>query len=84
MIEHIFTKIFGFVLAGGPSAIISILIAIIIAMGYIMYNLIGSATEREKRIDVIIDNYYKGNMDLTTAFNELKQVLYQIKDRVSR
>lgn len=84
MIEDIFTKIFGFVLAGGPSAIISILIAIIIAMGYIMYNLIGSATEREKRIDVIIDNYYKGNMDLTTAFNELKQVLYQIKDRVSR
>jgi dUTPase len=84
MIDDILTKIFGFVLAGGPSAIISILIAIIMAMAYVIYTLVGSATDREKRIDVIIDNYYKGNMDLTTAFNELKQVLYQIKDRVSR
>lgn len=84
MVDEILTKIFGFVLAGGPSAVISILVAVIMGMVYVIYQLIGNATEREKRIDVIIDNYYKGNMDLTTAFNELKQVLYQIKDRVSR
>jgi hypothetical protein len=84
MIDYIITKIFGFVLTGGPSAIIAILLAIIAVLAYIIYVMYGNATDREKRIDIIIDNYYKGNMDLTTAFTELKQVLYQIKDRVSR
>ena len=77
-------KVLGIILAGGQPAIIAILFIIICVLLWERVKLDREASEREKRIDDIVDKYHTGNLNIIDAFRELHNVMQQIKDKVSR
>lgn len=80
--ESLFTDLLTILLNGGPHAIISILVLVIIIMYIDRRRLIADLNKKDAKIDQIIDDYYKGNLTLSDALNSLKVVLYEIKARL--
>lgn len=75
-------KLLDAVLAGGPQAYIAILVVFIGALIIERKRLLAELQKKDDKIDKIIDDYYRGNMTISEAFNSLKAVLYEIKSRL--
>lgn len=82
--DAIIEKVLSLITAGGSSAVIVVLLLVIGLLIAERIQTAKAAIERDKRLDDIIDKYYTGNIDLTSAFKELKIVLGQIKDKITR
>lgn len=68
--------------AGGPGAIIAILVIAVAALIYDRKRLLAEVTKKDEKLDRIIDDYYRGNMTLSEALNSLKLVLHEIKGKI--
>lgn len=75
LIERIFN--------GGPEAIIAVLILAVILLLFERRRLLEQLTKKEEKIDKMVDDYYKGNLTLTEALNNLKGVLYEVKGKLN-
>ena len=69
--------------AGGPEAIIAVLVLAIILLLFERRRLLEQLSKKEEKIDKIVDDYYKGNLTLSEALNNLKGVLYEVKSKLS-
>ncbi len=70
------------ILGGGPHAIIIILILFIIGLLYDRTRILKELHNKDEKISNIVDSYYKGNISLTEALNNLKNVLYEIRGKL--
>lgn len=88
-----FVSMLAHILAGGPEAIIALLLAIIAYLLYDRRNLTKSiaelsgfanvAKEEEKRVILsIVDRYHGGNLAMVQAMNEIKIVLASLQERI--
>lgn len=68
--------------SGGPAALIAVLILIIGFLFYERTRLLKEVEKKDEKLEKIIDDYYKGNMTISEAFNSLKLVLYEIKGKL--
>lgn len=66
-------------LNGAPGIIALILFFIIILMLVDRHNIIKLILHKEERIDAIVKDYYKGNMNVAEAMNSLKVMLSEMK-----
>lgn len=80
--EGILQALLTALLAGGPGAIIAILVGIIVFLLWDRKKLVETIDKKEEKIEKIIDDYYKGNLTLTEALNGLKMVLMEIKGQL--
>ncbi len=80
--DAIFEKLMLALLGGGPTAIIAVLIIAIFALAMERKRLLKEIEKKDDKIDKIIDDYYKGNMTISEAFNSLKLVLFEIKGKL--
>lgn len=71
------------VVAGGPEGIIAILLLIVIGLIWERKRLLDQLKTKEEKIDKIIDDYHNGNITLADALNSLKNVLFEIKGKIS-
>lgn len=80
--DAIIEKLLVALLSGGPTAIIAVLLLIIFGLFIERKRLLKEIEKKDDKLDKIIDDYYKGNMTISQAFNSLKEVLYEIKGRL--
>lgn len=80
--EGILQALLTALLAGGPGAIIAILVGIIAFLLWDRKKLVETIDKKEEKIEKIIDDYYQGNLTLTEALNGLKMVLIEIKGQL--
>ena len=71
------------VMTGGPKGIIVMLVVIIVALLFDRKRIVAENVKKELKIDSIIDDYYKGNLTLAEALNSLRNVLYELKGKIS-
>jgi len=82
MLDNI-VSIINTILTGDQNlAIIGILMCVIVYLSWDRHRLIEELTKKDLKIDKIIDDYFKGNITLSDALNELKLVLYEIKGKL--
>lgn len=81
-VDDLIQKLLVALLGGGPSAIIAVLLIIIIFLVLERRRLLKEIEKKDDKIDKIIDDYYKGNMTISEAFNSLKMVLFEIKSKL--
>ena len=74
------------VLAGGPSAVISLLLLFI---GYLIWDRVKlvksmkeSSTDYKKSLEVVLEKYHQGQIGLIEAFNEIKLILAKLEGRL--
>jgi predicted HTH domain antitoxin len=67
---------------GGPGAIVGLLLAFIVILLWDRRNLVAKIDQKEAKLEKIIDDYYKGNVTLTEALNNLRIVLAEIKGKL--
>lgn len=82
MIEAIFEKLLTVLLSGGPQAIISILLGIIVLLLLDRRRLNAEVARKDEKIEKIVEDYNKGNMTITQALAALREVLIEIKGRL--
>lgn len=77
------------IIGGGPVAIIAILLLVILYFYYDRSRLIADANKlkedveaKNAKLEKIIDDYYKGHVNITDALNGLKMVLIEIKAKL--
>lgn len=87
--EDLIVAMIGGLIAGGPPAIIIGLILFIILLVFDRKRILRDIEKKDEliakkddKIDKIIDEYYKGNMTLADALNQLRNVLFDIKSRL--
>jgi F0F1-type ATP synthase membrane subunit b/b' len=80
--EGILQTLLTALLAGGPGAIIAILVGIIAFLMWERKKLVEAIDKKEEKIEKIIDDYYKGYLTLTEALNGLKMVLMEMKGKL--
>ena len=80
--DTIIEKLLEALLGGGPMAIIAVLMIVIGALVMERKRLLKEIEKKDDKIDKIIDDYYKGNMTISEAFNSLKLVLFEIKGKL--
>jgi hypothetical protein len=81
-LEQIVEKMLGYLMGGGPQAIIAILLVIVAVLVMERRRLLADITRKDEKIEKIIDDYYKGNLTLTDALTSLKIVLYEIRSKL--
>lgn len=76
-------------MGGGPEAIVFGLIIVIVLILVDRQRLLSSLSKKDKligkkdeKIDQIIEDYYRGNMTLADALNQLRNVLTDIKSKI--
>ena len=77
--ETVIQLLVGVTQAGGPAALIGVLVLIIGFLFYERTRLLKEVEKKDEKLEKIIDDYYKGNMTISEAFTSLKLVLYEIK-----
>jgi len=82
LIEAIFEKLLTVLLSGGPQAIISILLGIIVLLLLDRRRLNAEVTRKDEKIEKIVEDYNKGNMTISQALAALREVLIEIKGRL--
>lgn len=74
------------ILAGGPIAIISILLGFIAFLIYDRLKLIKSESEKsiqyKKDLEAILEKYHQGQINLIEAFNEIKLILAKLEGKL--
>jgi cell division protein FtsL len=81
-LDSVIEKLLITLLGGGPTAIIAVLVIIIVFLVMERKRLLKEIEKKDDKIDRIIDDYYKGNMTISEAFNSLKMVLFEIKGKL--
>lgn len=83
--EGIAGTIVSSILTGGTAAVLAILIAIIVYLGYTNHQQNIELKEFRKLHDAnimeILEKYHRGQVSLIEAFNELKLILTVLKER---
>ncbi len=87
--EDLIVAMIGGLVAGGPQAIIIGLVLFILLLVFDRKRMLRDLDKKDEliakkddKIDKIIEDYYKGNMTLADALNQLRLVLYDIKSRI--
>jgi hypothetical protein len=84
--EKILITLVDAIIVGGPLAIISLLLLFIVFLVWDRTNLIKSkdmaSTEYKKDLQVVLDKYYQGHINLIDAFNELKVILAKLEGKL--
>lgn len=80
--DKIFQKLMEAVLAGGPTAVIAILLGVVAFLLWDRKRLVASLEKKDAKIEQIITDYHKGNITLVEALNSLKMVMVEIKARL--
>ena len=73
------SNVIGILAAGGPHAVIAILVFIIVGMARDRRRLTAELTKRDDKLDKIVEDYFHGNMTLSEALGSLRIVLAEIK-----
>jgi len=81
--DSLLVAFFTALLAGGPGALIALLVLIIGFLVWERKKLTDTINKKDEKIEKIIDDYYKGNLTLTEALNGLKTVLIEIKSKLT-
>lgn len=79
MIEPLIQRVF----SGGPEAIIAVLMLGITLLLFERKRLLDQLAKKEEKMEKIVDDYYRGNITLSEALNNLKGVLYEIKGKIN-
>jgi hypothetical protein len=82
LIETILEKLLTVLLSGGPQAIISILLGIIVLLLLERRRLVAELAKKDEKIDKIVEDYNKGNMTISQALSALREVLIEIKAKI--
>lgn len=80
--DKLLQKLAEAILAGGPSAIIAILIGVVGFLIWERRRLMKLLEQKDAKIELIINDYHKGNISLVEALNSLKMVMVEIKSRL--
>lgn len=67
---------------GGTGAIICILFLIVIFLFWERHRLQKALDHKDVKMEKIISDYYRGNITLTEALNELRIILAEIKGKL--
>ena len=67
---------------GGPTAIIAILTIFCGLLIWDRIRLVKALDSKDKRLEGIVTDYYKGNINLTEALSNVKLVLIEIKSKL--
>lgn len=79
VIEPLIQRVF----SGGPEAIIAVLMLGITLLLFERKRLLDQLSKKEEKMEKIVDDYYRGNITLSEALNNLKGVLYEIKGKIN-
>lgn len=79
VIEPLIQRVF----SGGPEAIIAVLMLGIVLLLFERKRLLDQLSKKEEKMEKIVDDYYRGNITLSEALNNLKGVLYEIKGKIN-
>jgi hypothetical protein len=82
IVDSIISNLVGMLLSGGPHAISAVLLLCMIGLLIDRRRLIADLAKKEDKLDKIIEDYYRGNMTLADAMNSLKNVLFEIRNRI--
>jgi hypothetical protein len=82
LVEAIFEKLLTVLLSGGPQAIISILLGIIVLLLLDRRRLTAEVARKDEKIEKIVEDYNKGNMTISQALAALREVLIEIKGKL--
>lgn len=80
--DTIVEKLLVALIEGGPQAVIAVLVIVIVGLFFERRRLLKEIEKKDDKIDKIIDDYYRGNMTISEAFNSLKMVLFEIKSKL--
>lgn len=67
---------------GGATAIICILFLIVAFLFWDRLRLLKDLDKKDEKMEKIIEDYYRGNITLTEALNELRIILAEIKGKL--
>ena len=67
---------------GDINALVTLLLAIIIVLGWYCFRMMKQLEKKDDKIYKIIDDYSKNNITITEALNGLKTVLIEIKAKL--
>lgn len=77
-IKDIITHIF----QGGAGGVIGVMMVFIAFLIVDRNRIINDSSEKDDKIEAIIEEYYKGTITISEAFNSLKLVLIEIKTKL--
>ena len=77
-----FLKFVEILLVGDMRAVVLILTAIIAALIWDRLKLMKQISDKDEKLEKIIEDYHKGNLTLAEALNNVRLVLYEIKGRM--
>jgi uncharacterized membrane protein YccC len=84
--EKAFTLLLEALLAGGPTAIISLLVIFIIFLVWDRLKLVKSSkdlsTEYKDDLEIVLEKYHQGQINLIEAFNEIKIILAKLEGKL--
>jgi hypothetical protein len=69
------------ILTGGAESLIPLLLLAIILLIYERMRLVKKVDEQSRRIDRMVEDYYRSHISLTEALTSLRIVLYEIKSK---
>lgn len=76
------TEILDILVTDSQSGIILLLLLFIVFLLWDRRKMQETIDKRDRQIARIADNYYKGNMKIVEALNQLKMLLIEIKGRI--
>lgn len=79
MVESLLSSLVAAVLAGGPPAVIAILVLVIIGLCWDRKRLTDTIKYREEKFDKILQDYHNGQITITEAITSLRLILTEIK-----
>lgn len=77
-----FLKFVEILLIGDMRAVVLILTAIIAALVWDRLKLMKQLSNKDERLEKIIEDYHKGNLTLAEALNNVRLILYEIKGKM--
>lgn len=73
--EQVLPQLVAALVGGGSQAVSAVLMLIIGALYYERRRLLSEVKTKENRIDKIVDDYYKGYLQVNEALSNIKQIL---------
>lgn len=80
--SDIFKSLIEMIAKGEAGAMVAVLLAIIVGLGWYCVKLMKQLEKKDEKIYKIIEDYSKNNITITEAMNGLKMVLIEIKAKL--
>jgi hypothetical protein len=74
-LEQFLPQLLNTLLGGGGQAVVAVLVISIIGLVADRKRMIADLKDKESRIDRMIDDYYKANIQVSEALSSIKQLL---------